>query len=139
MGFFNNLLKTVAKEALPKAGNLLKEMIDPDSEMNRRPNLFGHTKRLDNEIKYEQKKAELERMKYDRQIAQNQNETFDHRRQILSDLRALEVREKEIELELKRLPISEIESKTRLYEEMAKNKEAYGKILMLKKQLESLQ
>ena len=138
MGLFNELFKAAAKQAIPKAGQYLKDMLDPDSEFNMKPGIFG-SKYLEKRAKNERARAEFEQAKYDRLVAQNQNETFDHRRQILSDLRALEVREKEIELELKRLPISEIESKTRLYEEMAKNKEAYGKILMLKKQLESLQ
>jgi hypothetical protein len=139
MSLFKNLLKAVAKEATTKGGQLLKDMIDPDSEMNRRPNFLGKTRRLDNDIKYEQKKAELERVKYERLVAQNLNETFDQRSQILSDLRALEVREKEIELELKRMPLSEIEAKTKLYEELGKNKDAYNRLLLVKKQIEGLQ
>ena len=129
MGLLKSLLQIVAKEALPRAGNLLKEMIDPNSEMNRRPNFFGHTKRLDNDIKYEQKKAEYERMKYDGRVAQNQNQTFDHQKQILDDIRSLELREKQIALELQRLPVTEMEMKMKLHEEMQKNKAFHNHLL----------
>lgn len=138
MSLFKNLLKAAAKEATTKGGKLLKDMLDPDSDFNMKPSPFNR-RYLEKRAKSERARADFEQAKYERLVAQNQNDTFDQRSQILADLRALEVREKEIELELKRMPLSEIEAKTRLYEELGKNKDAYNRLLLVKKQIEGLQ
>jgi hypothetical protein len=60
MSLFKNLLKTAAKEATSKGGKLLKEMLDPDSDFNMKPGLFGNTNYLEKRAKSERARAEYE-------------------------------------------------------------------------------
>ena len=131
MSIFKKILKSVADEAKTKGVQWIKDSFDPNSEMNQK-SLLGHKARL----KREQNYAELLEAQIRSKTAKSRLDNFDS---LNKDLMALERREKEIELELKRLPISEIESKTKLYEELGKNKDAYNRLLLVKKQIEGLQ
>lgn len=131
MSIFKNILKSLADKAKTDGVQWVKDSFDPNSEMNQK-SLLGHKARLRKEKNY----AEILEAQLRTKTAKSRLDNFES---LNGDLLALERREREIDLELKRLPITEIESKTKLYEELAKNKESYNKLLLVKKQLEGLQ
>lgn len=84
-------------------------------------NTFGNRKKMKKDIEFEKLKNELWETK-------EVNEARELRKQIKDEMRKLELRNAEIDLELKKLPITEMEARAKLQQELIKNQNSYNQL-----------